>query len=97
MSTEDIHEPYPLGGYGMSAAMKPFRKNNFQGAMSTLYAATKTERSGEYVCPPLIVEPGSDLSQSEELGEQLMKLTRDVIREKMYEESTAKGCPFEDY
>ena len=97
MSTRDIHEPYPLGGYGMSVAMKPLKKDNFQGAVSTLFAATKTEKSGQYVCPPAIPEPGTDKAQDLELAEQLMKLTRDVIKEKTYNESAAKGCPFKDY
>ena len=26
MSVDDIHEPYPLAGYGMSAVMAPFKK-----------------------------------------------------------------------
>lgn len=97
MSSRDIHEPYPLGGYGMSVAMKPFKKDNFQGAISTLYAATKTTRSGEYICPPAVPEPGSKLANDEQLGENLMKLTRDLVREKTYDESAAKGCPFKDY
>ena len=27
MSTEDIHEPYPMGGYAMSVGMAPFQKD----------------------------------------------------------------------
>ena len=97
MSSRDIHEPYPLGGYGMSVAMKPFKKDNFMGAVSTLFAATKTTGSGQYICPPAIPEPGSKLAQDMELAERLMSLTREVIKEKTYEESAAKGCPFQDY
>ena len=97
MSTRDIHEPYPLGGYAMSTVMKPLKKDNFEGAVSMLYAATKTDRSGEYVCPPAIPEPGTDLSQDMDLAEQLMKLTREVVKEKTYDDSAAKGCPFKDY
>ena len=97
MSTRDIHEPYPLGGYGMSVAMKPFKKDQFQGAVSTLFAATKTTKSGQYICPPAVPEPGSDLSQNAEVGEQLMKLTREVVQEKTYNDSVKKGCPFKDY
>ena len=82
MSTRDIHEPYPLGGYGMSVGMAPFKKDNFQGAVSTLFAATKTEKSGEYICPPAIPEPGSAMAQDEALGEQLQKLTREVLADK---------------
>ena len=36
MSTQDIHEPYPLAGYGMSVGLQPFKKNQFEGALSTL-------------------------------------------------------------
>lgn len=81
-SKEDIHEPYPLAGYGMSVLMEPFKKDQFEGALPTLYAGTVTENSGEYICPPAAAEPGSELARSEELGEQLMKLTREVIKEK---------------
>ena len=97
MSTQDIHEPYPLGGYLMSVAMKPLKKDIMQGCVSTVFAATKTEKSGEYVCPPAVPEAGSKLAQDEGLGEQLMKLTREVVKEKTYADSAEKGCPFEDY
>lgn len=43
-----IHEPYPLLGYGMSVGLKPFRKNIFDGCVSTIYAATSVEDSGLY-------------------------------------------------
>lgn len=97
MSAEDIHEPYPIAGYAMSVGLKPFKKDNFMGAVSTMYAATKTSKSGEYICPPAVPESGTSLSQDSELGERLMKLTRDLIKEKTYDHSAAKGCPFEDY
>ena len=97
MSKVDIHEPYPLGGYGMSVGMAPLKKDIWMGCVSTLFAATKTSKSGEYICPPAVPEKGSDLSQDEELGERLMKLTRDVVKEKTYADSAAKGCPFQDY
>lgn len=82
MSKNDIHEPYPLLGYGMSVLAEPFKKDQFEGARSTLYAVTKTEGSGDYICPPAAFEEGSELSRDEQLGEQLMKLTHEVIREK---------------
>lgn len=97
MSTEDIHEPYPTAGYGMSVAMSPIKKDQWQGSTSALYAATKTDRSGEYICPPAIVEPGSELANNAELGEQLMKLTRDIVKTKFGAESVDKGCPLKDY
>jgi NAD(P)-dependent dehydrogenase (short-subunit alcohol dehydrogenase family) len=97
MSAQDIHEPYPLGGYAMSVGMAPLKKNIMQGCVSTVFAATKTEKSGQYICPPAVRESGSAMAQDEELGEQLMKLTRDLVKEKTYEDSAAKGCPFTDY
>jgi NAD(P)-dependent dehydrogenase (short-subunit alcohol dehydrogenase family) len=36
MSRNDIHEPYPLLGYGMSVLAAPFKKDQFDGALSTL-------------------------------------------------------------
>lgn len=82
MSKDDIHEPYPLAGYGMSVGLEAFKKDQYEGALSTLFAATKTENSGEYICPPAAVEPGSELSRSEELQDQLMKLTAEIVKEK---------------
>ena len=52
-----------------------------------MFAATKTERSREYVCPPAVLEKGNALFQKEELAEALMALTRKVVKEKMYTES----------
>ncbi|KAG8626125.1 hypothetical protein KVT40_006526 [Elsinoe batatas] len=97
-TTTHIHEAYPLLGYGMSAAMKlkPFQKSQFEGACSTMYAATVTNGSGQYICPPAIVEKGSDKSNDEQLQDQLMKITREIIEEKTRPESSAKGCSFKD-
>ncbi|RMZ72807.1 retinol dehydrogenase 12 [Pyrenophora seminiperda CCB06] len=75
-STEHIHEAYPLGGYAMSVGLAPFKKTQFEGAVSTVFAATMTEGNGEYICPPAIVEKGSELANDEALGERLMELTR---------------------
>lgn len=97
MSSEDIHEPFPILGYANSVGLKPFKKDQFEGCVSAMYAATKTTRSGEYICPPAIPEPGSLMSQDEELAERLMKLTREVMKKKTYEDSAAKGCPFVDH
>lgn len=36
MSTRDILEPYPRAGYLMKDAMKPFKKDQFEGAASTM-------------------------------------------------------------
>ncbi|KAF4556740.1 Short chain dehydrogenase-like protein 50 [Elsinoe fawcettii] len=95
-TTEHVHEAYPLLGFGMSKVLKPFQKTQFEGACSTMYAATITEGSGQYICPPAIVEKGSDKSNDEQLQDQLMKLTREVVEQKTRPESSAKGCPFHD-
>lgn len=97
MSVQDIHEPYPIGGYAMSVGLAPVKKDIWQGCVSTMYAATATTKSGQYICPPAIPEEGSELAQSGELGERLMELTREVVKEKTYDMSAAKGCPFKDY
>lgn len=75
----------------MSLLMKPFKKSAMEGAVSTMYAATKTEGSGQYICPPAIVEPGSEMSQDKALGERLMKLTEDIIQQRTA--ASDKGCP----
>lgn len=93
-TNQDIHEPYPLLGYGVSVALKPFRKTQFEGAVSACYAATTTKESGQYVCPPAIVEKGSELANDMDLAEQLMRLTKSVVEEKTRPDSSAKGCPF---
>ncbi|KAK0514852.1 hypothetical protein JMJ35_002231 [Cladonia borealis] len=97
MSVDDIHEPYPLGGYAMSVGMAPLKKNIMQGCVSTVFVATKTDKSGQYICPPAVPESGNEMAQDDQLGENLMKLTRDLVKEKTYEDSAAKGCPFTDY
>lgn len=97
MSTDDIHEPYPVAGYAMSVGMKPIKKDIMQGCVSLVFAATATTKSGEYICPPAVPESGNAMAQDEQLGENLMKLTREVVKEKTYEDSAAKGCPFTDY
>lgn len=97
MSKQDIHEPYPKAGYLMSEGLAPFKKDQFEGCVSTCFAATKTEKSGEYICPPADPESGSELAQDESLGESLMRLTREVIKEKAGSESVDKGCPLKDY
>jgi hypothetical protein len=78
----------------MSVGMAPFKKTQFEGAVSTMFAATKTEKSGQYICPPAIVEKGSDKANDVELGERLMDLTWKTIKEKTKSQSADKGCPF---
>ncbi|PNS14464.1 hypothetical protein CAC42_3750 [Sphaceloma murrayae] len=95
-TTTHVHEAYPLLGYGMSVLLKPFQKSQFEGCVSTMFAATTTDKSGQYICPPCIVEKGSDKANDMALAEQLMKLTREVTEQKTRPESSAKGCPFKD-
>ncbi|KAK4035313.1 hypothetical protein C8A01DRAFT_38215 [Parachaetomium inaequale] len=95
-SRTDIFEAFPLGGYAMSHGLEPFKKDQFEGAVPTIYAVTMADKSGQYICAPAIREAGSELSQSEELADNLMELTRNVVREKMRSESAAQGCPFDD-
>lgn len=78
----------------MSVLMEPFKKSQWEGCLSALFAATVTKGSGQYICVPAVVEEGSSMSQDEALGEQLMKLTRDVVREKTG--AMSRGCPFDD-
>ncbi|KAI0379335.1 NAD(P)-binding protein [Hypomontagnella monticulosa] len=82
MSREDIFEPFPLGGYAMAVGMEPFKKDQFQGAVSTMFAGTYTQESGQYICPPAVPETGSKLSQDDELADNLMDLTWKVMMEK---------------
>lgn len=96
-SAVHIHEAYPLLGYAMSVGAAPFKKTQFEGCVSAMFAATTTERSGEYICPPAIVEPGSDKSNDVQLGEQLMDLTWKIVKEKTKSSSADKGCPFKEY
>jgi NAD(P)-dependent dehydrogenase (short-subunit alcohol dehydrogenase family) len=95
-SAVHIHEAYPLLGYGMSVGAAPFKKNQFEGCVSAMFAATKTEKSGQYICPPAIIEPGSDKANDVQLGEQLMDLTWKVVKEKTKSTSADKGCPFKE-
>jgi NAD(P)-dependent dehydrogenase (short-subunit alcohol dehydrogenase family) len=97
MSTEDIHEPFPVSGAVMSTLVNPFKKDQWMGAVSIVFAATKVMESGLYICPPAVPEEGSKMAQDEELGEQLMKLTRELVMEKTFQDSKEKGCPFEFY
>ncbi|RAK73485.1 retinol dehydrogenase 12 [Aspergillus fijiensis CBS 313.89] len=91
-----IHDAFPLLGYGMSIGLKPFRKTQFQGAVSTMYAATVATEGGQFICPPCIVEKGSDKANDMQLADRLMKLTAEVVEKKTRSESSAKGCPFKE-
>jgi NAD(P)-dependent dehydrogenase (short-subunit alcohol dehydrogenase family) len=95
-SSELILEAYPLGGYMMTHVLNPLKKTIFEGAVSTMYAATTTENSGQYICPPAIVEEGSDKANDEQLMETLMDLTWKVVKEKTQSTSAEKGCPFKE-
>lgn len=80
----------------MSKGLDPFKKDQFEGALSIMYIATVTKESGEYVCPPAVPEAGSSQAQDAALGDQLMKLTRELVAEKTKADSVDKGCPFDD-
>jgi NAD(P)-dependent dehydrogenase (short-subunit alcohol dehydrogenase family) len=95
-TTEHIHEAWPFFGYAMSVGMQPFKKSQFEGAVSTMFAATKTEKSGQYIAPPAIVEQGSDKANDAALGDRLMDLTWKVVKEKTKSQSADKGCPFKE-
>lgn len=87
---------YPLAGYAMSVGLEPFKKTQFEGAVSTIFAATATTQSGQYICPPAIPEPGSKFSQDENLADDLMELTRNVVLLKMGGQSSKGGDVFEE-
>ncbi|KAI0860747.1 retinol dehydrogenase 12 [Xylaria cubensis] len=91
MSKVDILEAFPLAGYGMAVAMEPFKKDQFEGAKPAIFAATVTDQSGQYICPPAVPEAGSELAQDDALAERLMTLTRQVIMEKTRNQSADQG------
>ncbi|KAK4645069.1 putative oxidoreductase bli-4, mitochondrial [Podospora bellae-mahoneyi] len=95
-SREDILEPYPLGGYVMKYGIEPIKKDQFEGAVPTVFCATKIKDSGQYICPPCIPEEGSPMSQDDELADRLMELTRNIITEKTRMDSVERGCPMDD-
>ncbi|KAI1645988.1 NAD(P)-binding protein [Daldinia loculata] len=94
MSKEDIFEPFPLGA--MAVGLEPFKKDQFQGAVSTMFAATYTGDSGQYICPPAVPEPGSKLAQDDALGDRLMELTWKVVMDKMKSQVVERDCPLDD-
>ncbi|KAI0592818.1 retinol dehydrogenase 12 [Biscogniauxia sp. FL1348] len=96
MSREDIFDAYPRAGYAVAVGLEPVKKDSFQGAVSIMYAATCATESGLYICPPAVPEEGSALACDEELGDRLMELTKQVIKEKTRRESVDRGCPFDD-
>ncbi|OAK99464.1 NAD(P)-binding protein, partial [Phaeosphaeriaceae sp. SRC1lsM3a] len=96
-STQHIHEAYPLLGYGVSVGAHLFKKDQFEGCVSTMFAATAATESGQYICPPAIIEAGSALANDDNLGEQLMDLTWKVVKEKTKSSSADKGCPFKEH
>jgi hypothetical protein len=61
-----------------------------------MFAATATDKSGQYICPPAVPEPGNQLAQDDELADRLMQLTRQVVMEKTRRQSADQGCPFDD-
>jgi NAD(P)-dependent dehydrogenase (short-subunit alcohol dehydrogenase family) len=94
VSTKMILEPFPLGGYAMKA-IEPFKKSQFEGAKPAVFAATVTDQSGQYICPPAVPESGSKLAQDDSLADRLMSLTRQVILQKTKSESADQTRPFD--
>lgn len=68
-TNKHILEPYPLGGYAMKVGSAPFKKSQFEGAISTIFAAMVTQNSRQYICPPAIVEQGSPQAHDQQLEE----------------------------
>lgn len=95
MSKQDIFEPFPLGGYAMKG-IEPFKKSQFEGAKPAIFAATVTDQSGQYICPPAVPESGSKLAEDDALADRLMRLTRQIVMQKTKGESADQGCPFND-
>lgn len=73
---------YPIAGYAMSHVVDPFKKDHFEGAVPTVFAVTMADAGGQYLCAPATPERASELAQSDELMENLMNLTRNVVSEK---------------
>ncbi|KAI0128139.1 retinol dehydrogenase 12 [Hypoxylon sp. NC0597] len=96
MSKQEIFEAFPLGGYAMAYGMEPFKKNQFEGAVSSMFAATYTKDSGQYICPPSVPELGSKLSQDDGLADRLMELTSKVVMEKTKHRSVDQDCSRDD-
>ncbi|PBP21945.1 retinol dehydrogenase 12 [Diplocarpon rosae] len=86
-----------LGPNGQYGRAKLAQMLQWEGAVSAMFCATKTEEGGQYVCPPAIPEAGSKLYQDEEgeLERNLMDLTIRLVREKMDPEK--QGCPLKLY
>jgi hypothetical protein len=59
MSVDDIHELFLVAGYWMSVLMASLKKDQWQGATSTLFRATTMEKLGEYLCSSVMLELGS--------------------------------------
>ncbi|TIA31138.1 retinol dehydrogenase 12, partial [Aureobasidium pullulans] len=91
-----IHEAFPLLGYGMSIGLKPFRKSQFEGCVSAMYAATVAKTGGNYICPQKVYETPSEKGQDMAMADRLMKLTAEIVEQKTRTESSAKGCPFKE-
>jgi hypothetical protein len=71
-----------MAGYAMSYMVNPFKKSQFEGAVPTVFAVTMADVGGQYLCAPATPERASELAQNDELMENLMNLTRNVVSEK---------------
>lgn len=56
-----------------------------------------TTKSGKYICAPATEETGSAMANDEDLAEELMKLTVEIVTQKTQSESVGKGCPMQTY
>ncbi|KAK6385470.1 hypothetical protein LTR81_027353 [Elasticomyces elasticus] len=92
-TNDHIYEAHPVLGYGMSVGLKPFRKNIWDGCVSSMYAATVCEDSGLYITSPKIVEDGDPRANDMELAERLMNLTKKVVDERT--KARGKRCPLQ--
>lgn len=75
-----IHEPFPVRGYLASVFLYPLKKSPFEACRSTLYAATKTMGTAQYINVPAQIEPGSDKSNDRSMGERLMDITQKKLK-----------------
>lgn len=80
---------YPISGYIMSHGIEPLKKNQFEGAVPTVFAVTTAEDGGNYICAPATVEEASEMGRSDELMDNLMDLTKRLVFEKTVGEVVA--------
>ncbi|ODQ50283.1 NAD(P)-binding protein [Saitoella complicata NRRL Y-17804] len=85
--TYDKNEGYGVLPHIAHAVIRPFLKDIFEGCISECYAATspeieEKEVQGKYIMPPNSIKEGSSMSLDEELGDQLWRLSIQVVKDK---------------